>query len=262
MGKTTGISWCDHTQNSWWGCSKVSPGCKFCYAETLSNRFGENIWGTDAARRIMKEKNWNLPLKWDKEAKKKGVSARCFTASMSDVMEDREDLLEARKRLFKLIKDTPNLDWLVLTKRPENYMKLGFLPEDWGNGYPNVWLGTSVENKDYLWRAEELAKVPAAIRFLSVEPLLGPLSIKPVVKNMDWIIVGGESGNEARPMDLGWVRSIRDETLNASKLFFFKQKGTVLASNMKCKDKKGGNPEEWPEDLKMQDSPERRKLTA
>ena len=146
MGEKTGIAWTDSTFNPWHGCQRVSPGCELCYAETFDARFGEPHWGPKAPRRFFGDKHWNEPLKWNRAAEASGVRRRVFCASMADVFEDRPDLVEHRLRLWKLIEATPHLDWLLLTKRPENIHRM--LPKPTvdadGNTRPyfsNVWLG-------------------------------------------------------------------------------------------------------------------------
>lgn len=120
MGKDTGITWTDSTFNPWWGCEKVSPGCTNCYAATFDKRVGGDHWGAKAGRRFFGDKHWREPEKWNRDAAKSGERHRVFCASMADVFEDRDDLVQPRIRLFHLISETPNLDWLLLTKRPEN----------------------------------------------------------------------------------------------------------------------------------------------
>lgn len=176
MSQHTWISWADHTFNPWWGCAKVSAGCAHCYAETLANRFYPGLWGTDAPRRPAEEQYWREPLAWNRKARRDGVRRRVFCASMGDVFEDRPDLRRPRAKLWTLIRRTPHLDWLLLTKRPENLTAL--LPEGWGEGWENVWLGVTAENQQ---TAEEripiLLETPARVRFASCEPLLGPVDL-------------------------------------------------------------------------------------
>ncbi len=139
MAKNSRIEWTTHTFNPWWGCVKVSPACKHCYAESWAKRVGSNVWGIKAERRFFGDKHWAEPLKWDVLAAASGVRARVFCASMADVFEDRRDLDVHRARLWKLIEATPHLDWLLLTKRPEIISRLA----PWANQWPeNVWLGT------------------------------------------------------------------------------------------------------------------------
>lgn len=183
MAENSKIEWTHHTFNAWRGCTKISPGCANCYAETLSLRNPKTlgVWGNNGTRVGAAESYWHLPLKWDKAAAKAGERRRVFCASLADVFEDHPLILpEWRARLFSLIKQTPNLDWMLLTKRPENFSK--FLPSDWGMGYHNVWLGITAENQvsfDIRWPF--LKATTARIRFASLEPLLGPIHIRPAV---------------------------------------------------------------------------------
>lgn len=258
MGKTK-IEWCDYTMNPWWGCVKVSPACTNCYAETFSKRVGQQVWGKDAERRFFGDKHWNEPLKWNRKAEKEGVRHRVFCASMADVFEEREDLDEQRDRLWDLIHDTPWLDWLLLTKRPENMISMA--AEEWGDLWPaNVWAGTTVENQKWAdERIPHLLAVPAQLRFLSIEPLLGPVVITDYFANskkgLDWIIAGGESGPGSRRMDLDWVRDIRDLCKGAQVAFFLKQKGAALSREMHCASIKGDDMAEFPEDLRVREWP-------
>jgi protein gp37 len=239
--KDTKIEWCDATFNPWHGCFKVSPGCTHCYAETLSKRLGRDIWGPPqtTARLGMSENYWKQPLRWNKTAEEIGKPARVFCASMADVFEDHPQIMDSRIRLFNLIDQTPWLDWLLLTKRPENVLEM---MADWLAHFPqNIWIGTSVENQEYAnKRIPELLKVPARVRFLSCEPLLGPVDIRKWLKfgeftpygqrPIHWIIAGGESGHGARPMHPDWARSLRDQCQAAGVAFFFKQWGEFLPS--------------------------------
>ena len=241
MGKETGISWCDHTFNPWWGCTKVSLGCQLCYASTLSSRWGYDIWGPKADRRFFDDKHWAEPLKWNRDAVAAGERRRVFCASMADVFERhmvqhvQEQLAFARQRLWKLIEATPMLDWLLLTKRPEHIPL--YIPRSWLRQAPhNVWYGTSVEDQAAAdTRIPLLLQVPAVVRFLSCEPLLGPVDLHdylgwhmsdiPDDQKIHWVIAGGESGSGARPMHPGWARSLRDQCQAAGIAFHFKQRG-------------------------------------
>lgn len=184
-----------YTFNPWWGCQKVSDACKFCYAETFANRYSPGLWKAGGPRRFFGDKHWNEPLKWNREAEKSDIRRKVFCASMADVFEDREDLVDPRARLFTLIKDTPNLDWLILTKRPENIERMlnqiGPDPEDgdvtvWDllnmDGYlDNIWWGTTAENQEEAdKRIPHLLTVPAEIHFLSCEPLFGHIDLTKV----------------------------------------------------------------------------------
>jgi protein gp37 len=226
MAKSTSIEWTDHTFNPWWGCTKVSPGCDHCYAESWARRVGESVWGRNEPRRFFREEHWQQPLAWNVEAVSKRQRRRVFCASMADVFEDRRDLDTTRERLWKLIADTPNLDWQLLTKRPHTVRRL--VP--WGEDWPaNVWLGTTVEDQVRAdLRLPILLSVPAKVRFLSCEPLIGPVDLSTLVRNqrqVQWIIAGGESGPAARPMDPVWVRRLRDFSRQLKIAFHFKQWG-------------------------------------
>ena len=249
MAEQTAIAWTDHTFNPWWGCTKVSPGCDHCYAETLDRRTGGRHWGPHAARRRTSEKNWHQPLRWNQAAERAGVRRRVFCASMADVF-DNAVPAAWRADLWDLIRATPSLDWQLLTKRPQNIEKM--LPPDWGLGWSNVWLGTTVENQvEANRRVPILLDVPAAIRFLSCEPLIGPVDLRSIDlvggheevlplgagwlgrlvpgeeegSRIGWVICGGESGAGARPMHPDWARSLRDQCATAGVPFFFKQWG-------------------------------------
>jgi len=207
MGQNSKIEWTTHTFNPWWGCEKVSPACTHCYAEAFAKRVGQKVWGAKSSRRFFGPKKWREPLKWDKLACDRGERARVFCASMADVFEDREDLLLERARLWELIAQTPNLDWLLLTKRPELIVEM--VPAPWlEKPQANVWYGTTVENQEWAEkRLPHLVNVPAAVRFVSAEPLLGPVDFSRWLPEIHWLIVGGESGGKARPSHLSHFRS-------------------------------------------------------
>lgn len=236
MAENTAIEWCDHTFNPWVGCTKVSPACDHCYAEAQDNRWnGGAHWGPHAARRRTRPANWKKPRKWNAEAAKLGIRYRVFCASLADVFDNHRSITSGwHGDLWHLISETPNLDWLLLTKRPQNIMKM--LPEsygmpEWGSGWPNVWIGTTAENRtEYQRRAAHLAAVPAMVRFLSCEPLLDDLGDMDLgrVGAANWIIAGGESGPGARPSHPDWFRSVRDQCEAAGVPFFFKQWGNWL----------------------------------
>lgn len=255
MSENSKIEWTNHTFNAWWGCEKVSAGCKFCYAESLDNRYhnANPHWGPGSTRKPMSENYWKQPIKWNAAAMKAGVKAKVFCSSMADVFEGHPDTLEHLNRLLLLIIDTPYLTWQLLTKRPENIMRL--IPEVWRTDFPhNVWIGTSVENQEAAeLRIPHLLKVPAKVRFLSCEPLLGPLDLRmfkgngcwfPVLHQLErcnnipknqyihWVIAGGESGPHARPMNIEWVRSLRDQCQTAEVAFFFKQWGEYIYNEL------------------------------
>lgn len=243
-----------YTFNAWWGCFKVSPGCKHCYAEGLAKRYGFPFWGppeTTPRRLFIGHNHWTLPLKWNRLAKADGHRRSVFCASMSDVFEIHPDVEPERQKLWPLIEETQWLNWLLLTKRPENILSLC----PWGSGeWPdNVWIGTSVEDQHWAdIRIPLLLQVRAVVRFVSYEPALGPVDFThyltccpscgyprpnryadscgycegyPQVRGLQWIICGGESGHEARPFDLDWARSTRDQCVKARVPFHFKQVG-------------------------------------
>jgi len=221
MGFNSKIEWTTHTFNPWWGCTKVSDGCKFCYAEALAKRYGHRVWGPLAQRRAMSDLHWKEPLKWNGQASRRGLRSRVFCASMADVFDGSAPPGQLH-RLWELIRQTPSLDWQLLTKRPQRIAES--LPEDWGSGYFNVWLGTTVEDAQVLGRISDLVAVPAVVHFLSLEPLIGSLRNVPL-REIDWVIVGGESGPHARPMQKSWVMEIYTQCRDAGVPFFFKQWG-------------------------------------
>lgn len=214
-----------YTFNSWWGCLKVSEECQKCYAEGIAAHYGHDVWGPSAntGRRLFGDKHWGEPLVWNRQAQAEGHRRSVFCASMADVYEDHPAIVEERARLWKLIDATPWLNWLLLTKRPENILAMS----PWKGIWPdNVWVGTSVGLQS---RAEEripyLLEVPAVVRFLSCEPLIGPVDLSPWISRLQWVISGGESGNDARPMNPEWARAIRNVCLGADVPYYFKQVG-------------------------------------
>lgn len=284
MAENSAIEWTDHTFNPWRGCTKVSEGCKFCYAERDSKRFPaiRGIWGPNGTRVLAAPAAWKQPLKWDREAKEAGVRARVFCSSLADVFEDWEGTIvshtgnrlwmsadrqkyeeqampkftdiffretgsrlltmqDVRNRLFALIDETPHLDWILVTKRPENILKMWpyYSAPQHLQYRENVWLLTSVENQAAAdKRIPELLKCRdlSPVLGLSCEPLLGPVdfSFDPgtgmghrdsLLHYLDWAICGGESGNNARPMHPDWARSLRDHATGYGVPFFFKQWG-------------------------------------
>lgn len=239
MAKNSKIEWTHHTFNPWWGCAKVSPACKNCYAEAWAKRTGSDVWGARAPRRFFTDRHWAEPLAWNRDAERNGERRRVFCASMADVFERRADLKEARSRLWRLIGQTPNLDWLLLTKRPHNISTMA----PWGhNQWPdNIWLGTTVENQHWAEeRIPELGKHPARVRFLSCEPLLGELDLTPYFAKglIDWVIAGGESGARSRPMSPRWVRKLRDDCVRHQVAFHFKQWGHWAPAELLTTDQK------------------------
>lgn len=227
MGEHSSIEWTDHTFNPWIGCQHVSEGCDFCYAETLMDKRLHRVeWGPHGKRRRTSESNWREPLAWDIKAAAAGRRDRVFCASLADVFDMRAPV-GAREDLFRLIADTPNLIWMLLTKRPQNMALL--MPMTWGGGQSvptNVWLGITAENQaEYERRWPLLSESHAPVRFVSYEPALGPLDISQCRTKPDWIICGGESGPGARPMHPDWARSMRDQCQAAGVSYLFKQWG-------------------------------------
>lgn len=223
MGESTAISWTDATFNPWRGCQKVSAGCRNCYAEELSLRMPVTFgtWGNPGTRVIASESYWNAPLRWNARSLKAGRATKVFCASLCDIFEEHPVAETCRPRLWDLIRRTPFLTWQILTKRPERIS--GTLPDWWGSGPINVWLGTSVEDSRVRSRASTLSRVPAAIRFLSYEPAIGPLEVD--LSGIHWVICGGESGPRARPFRIEWAKDLRRQCSQAGVAFFFKQMG-------------------------------------
>lgn len=277
MGENTKIEWAHHTFNPWEGCTKVGPGCDHCYAENRNARFagGEAInWGPGAPRRRTSASNWNNPIRWNAEAARLGVRYRVFCASLADWL-DNEVPVEWLADLLDLIRRTPNLDWLLLSKRIGNFYgrieeahdlahddPIGTELYDWLDNWlnvkapENVWLGATVVNQHEADRdIPKLLETPAAVRWLSMEPLLGATDISRFLERgdagmrdvdplaaallagaeesghawirpaIDWVVVGGESGPGARPMHPDWARYLRDQCVAAGVPFLFKQWG-------------------------------------
>ena len=191
-----------------------------------------DLWGKESERRFFTDKHWREPLRWDREASLDGERRRVFCASMADVFEDRKDLVSHRTRLWKLIEATPNLDWLLLTKRAHLVKKLA--PGPWP---ANAWIGTTAENQQWFdIRVHHILDVPAPVRFLSCEPLLGAIDARPVlsvdrISGINWVIAGGESGPKARPYESAWFRDLRDQCAEVGVPFHFKQWGTLAPSS-------------------------------
>lgn len=261
MGEKTGITWTDHTFNPWIGCTKVSPGCAHCYAETQNKRYNWTAgWGKGQLRQRTSESNWKKPIAWARQAVLDGVIRRVFCASLADVF-DNEVAPAWRNDLFHLIDQTGEiggLEWLLLTKRPYNLPAM--LPEAWGTNPPlYTCIGTTIEDqKQADMRIPLLLDSWKGKNFLSVEPMLGPLDLTHDLDGykgnglysndkIHWVIVGGESGPGCRPMDLEWARGVRDQCIESNVPFFFKQIGGFP-------DKKH-LPEQWPEDLRIQQFP-------
>ncbi len=263
MGENSKIEWCHHTFNPWVGCERISPACDHCYAAGWARRTGQSrLW--EGERRRTTPANWALPLKWDKQAGAEGRRVRVFCASLADVFDNGVDPLW-RVDLFRLIEQTPNLDWLLLTKRIGNartmsQAAMGMIGCIQKPLPPNVWLGATIANQAEADRdIPKLLATPARVRFLSIEPMLGPIDLSvdglacspcpycadrhrdPETNTVecrrcdglqksdewaiDWVIAGAESGGKARPAHPDWFRSLRDQCARARVPFHFKQWG-------------------------------------
>lgn len=271
MSENSKIEWTDHTFNPWEGCQKVGPGCDHCYAETRNARFAGGTainWGPGAPRRRTSPANWRKPLSWNAAHgeffAQHGRRQRVFCASLADIFDNAVDP-RWRAELFDLIDATPNLDWLLLTKRIGN---VAAMLEDVAArqfdlerlhspaARDNVWLGATIVNQEEADRdIPKLLAMAARVRFLSMEPLLGPVDLDRVYLDLphaewiDWVIVGGESGAGARPMHPDWTRSLRDQCAAAGVAFLFKQWGEWLSAHQ------DGASEHEPLELNASDDP-------
>jgi protein gp37 len=268
MAEKTGIAWTDSTKNFWIGCTKVGPGCDNCYAEAGDKRYHGGVhWGAGAERLLTSDKNWDEPYRWNRKAEQSGVRRKVFCASQSDVF-DNETPSAWHDRMWKVIKETPFLDWQLVTKRVGNIAKM--LPADWGTGYPNVWLIITVVNQDEVDRdVPKLLKIPAVVRGLSMEPQLGAVVIPDAWLDgsytngatIDWIISGGESmpnaPESARPYHLEWAEYAIALARRHGKAAFFKQTGhnAWWHGERFVVNKKGDDPSGWPEALQVRDFP-------
>jgi protein gp37 len=271
MGEHTLISWAHATFNPWWGCTEISPACDHCYARSWAKRCGkDHLWST-AERWRTSDRNWKEVLRWDRKAREEGKRIRVFCASMADVF-DNAVPVQWRVDLFELIAKTTNIDWMLLTKRIGNAQRMldevmGALShglQRWGEPvtWPNVWIGSTIANQAEADRdIPKLLATPARLRFLSCEPLLGPLDFsgrfvehdnlahhENWLEALDWVIAGGESGSKARPSHPDWFRSLRDQCAAAGVAFFMKQMGGT-------RDKRDAL-ESIPEDLRLRSWPQ------
>lgn len=270
MAENSKIEWTDHTTNFWWGCEKVSQGCKNCYAETFSKRVGRNIWGPAATTERWRTKSpWHNILKWDRKAGELGIRQRVFVQSMSDFFEDHPQVEPWRQEAISILEGVKNLDILLLTKRIDRVRSV--VPDSWMYEWPShIWMGTSVEDQETAnYRIPFLIDLPAPIRWLSMEPLLDPVDLvtrgqhQPDGENcavcggidhqafecmnrydwlsrLSWIIVGGESGHGARPMNPVWARALRDQCQETGIAFHFKQWGAWSSDGVKLGKKQSG----------------------
>lgn len=212
MAPKTIIAWTDRTWNPWRGCTKITPGCAHCYMFTAQARYGQD------PSTVLRTGTWGEPRKWERAAAAAGRTERIFTCSWSDWFHEEADAW--RDEAWAVVKSCPHLLFQILTKRHERIVD--HLPADWGEGYPNVWLGVSIENNRFVHRADTLRRIPAAVRFISAEPVLRPMPSLDLT-GIDWLIVGGESGAGFRPMDHAWVRELREKARASRTAFFFKQ---------------------------------------
>lgn len=240
MGENSKIEWCDHTVNLWWGCSKVNEGCKNCYAETLSDkRYKKNLWGENRARQYIKSAIVYLN-KYQKQAEKSGINPKVFIGSMMDIFEDSKPLEgsaiflttdDLRWVFFNRIEagQWPNLIFLFLTKRPENILKS--IPPQWVLARPkNVWIGVSISSEELAWNARNIL-VDSGMHsqiFYSIEPQLHRIA-NIDLRNVDWVIQGGESGRGKRPFELEWARIMMRLCYEQNTPYFFKQIDKVQA---------------------------------
>lgn len=246
MAEKSKIQWTDATWNVAVGCKKVDADCKFCYM--YRDSFDGKRYDP---REIRKTKTvFNMPLKLKEPSK-------IFVSSLTDVF--LEEIDEYRHEMWDIIRRCPQHTFQILTKRPERIMQC--LPQDWGNGWKNVWLGTSVGSQESIERMNILAGISAEVRFLSLEPLHGPIQLTDVLPAYRWVIIGGESGHDNgkyryRPCELQWIESLIMQCKSAYVPVFVKQVGTHLAKLWKLKDRHGGDITEWPSHLQIREFPE------
>lgn len=258
MGEKSGIQWTTHTWNPWQGCQKVSPGCDNCYMFRDKKRYGQDPLVVVRS----KPPTFNAPRRWNREAEARGERALVFVASWADFFSREAD--EWRDDAWAVIRECPWLTFQVLTKRHARIAS--HLPADWGDGYENVWLGVSAEDREW-WdrRVASLREVPARVRFVSLEPQLGSIEGASAA-GIDWVIVGGESGSDARPFDVLWAREAIGICRRDGAAPFVKQLGRhpretvhtafgVLSAPINLRDSHGGEWDEWPSDLRVREFP-------
>jgi protein gp37 len=231
VGKETGVDWCDHTFNAWWGCFKISPGCKNCYAATFDKRLGGDHWQPEGPRKFFGEKYWRQPLAWNRAAQTAGVRRRVFCSSMADILEQHPDpdvhtrMRAARMKVTDLVRETPWLDWMFLTKRIENAFLLPWVMTN--HHMPNAWLGVTAEDNEH---AQKRIPMLQAMRpyfaklFVSYEPALGPINwSSDLLRDVDMVIFGDESGHHRRDAEVGWALATRNACAENGVTFYFKQ---------------------------------------
>jgi len=296
MGQTTGIAWTDGTANFWWGCQRVSPGCEHCYAETLAvTRRKLKVWGPPSTTERVRMKGiWRDVAKWNAEAAAAGVRKRVFVSSMADVFEDHPQIAPWRAEALALLESCTSLDVQLLTKRPQNIRAM--VPPAWLTSWPaHVWAGTTVEDRRRAAeRIPHLLDVPARVRFLSCEPLLEDLDLRPWLtrkpvlgvpasRGVQWVIVGGESGSDARQFGVSWAEGIIAQCRDARVPCFMKQMGDRPFTTLPPREEwpthssdgsgvqfegngfgdylvrglshHGANPDEWPHAVRVQEFP-------
>lgn len=258
MGETTTIGWTDKTHNEWIGCQKVTEAeCGDCYALRWAIRHGMAVWGSLYGSDRHITKTHDNPRRWNREAKAQGRRFKVFCASLSDVFEPHPQVAEARLRLWTLIEETPYLDWQILTKRPKCIRTL--VPQSWLQHWPaHVWIGTSVGIQAAAEkRVPYLLDLSAPVTFLSCEPLVESITLARWLQlhTINWVICGGYSGSQNRPMQLSWARSLRDECKQHDIAFFMKQLGSVYAREHGLHNAKGEEMSEFPIDLQIQEFP-------
>jgi protein gp37 len=212
-------------------------------------------WGVRAPRRTFDDAHWRQPLRWNSAAQAAGVRRRVFCASMADVFDNAVDQA-SRDRLWSVIRDTPRLDWVVLTKRIGNALKM--LPDDWAGGYPNVWLVISADQAELDRDAPKLLDIPAAVHGISVQPQLAPVRLGKFARRLQWVINGGESGAGARPFHLEWARALIAECSEAAMPIFVQRLGAKpfeAGQRLRLTNRAGADLAEWPADLRVRQWP-------
>lgn len=275
MAENSSIQWTDHTFNPWIGCAKVHTGCLACYAEDLmANRYKRVEWGPQGTR--VRTKTWDDPVRWNKEAERTGKRFKVFCASLADVFEDRADLVEWRRDLFRLIDQCQHLDFLLLTKRPENVPNMWYTKEQGGMGQTmltrkpfrrdNVWLGTSISDQETAdkWGKQLVNnRAYARVLFFSMEPQIGPVDLGPLLAlgKIDWVIVGGESKqgkHDPRVFDIDWAEAAVHQCCLHGVPCFVKQLGSEVRHNgipVSFKDKHAGEIDKWPAAVRVREFP-------
>lgn len=246
MAKTI-IAWTDFTANFWMGCQKVSPGCAHCYAETLTtNRMGLDVWGPAKTTRRQAVKGVYEKLRHENRLSDPSNWRKVFVGSLMDWAEDHPDAEALRPAMWSAIRENNRLIFQLLTKRAERVA--GLLPDYWNEIKGRVWLGVSIENNDYAWRAGHIRNLDSAVRFVSYEPALGPLD-RLDLTGLDWIIYGGESGPGFRPEDKQWARDMRDRCQASCVAFFHKQSAAYRTEMGIALD--GEVIRQYPKDLRL-----------